>query len=37
MQKEYMAPELELTILSSEDILVTSGDVDIENPEMWED
>lgn len=36
MHKKYTSPEFEITILSCEDILITSGDVDMENPEIWE-
>lgn len=37
MKKQYKTPEIEVTVLSCEDIMRTSGDVDIENPEIWED
>lgn len=36
MKNKYITPELEMIVLLSEDIMQTSGDVDMENPDMWE-
>lgn len=37
MLKKYITPEFEITLVTCEEILVTSGEVEMENPEMWED